>query len=183
MWKHPASHGQCVDCSRHSTHMEHCNHIFIMPDAWLGGSSCSWPHLQSYRWSLCTDWADVLMISPLPPRRSNSPQTQQSIRILTSLQSAAGPSTEQARRPGLIGKHYLIANLIKDPIVLPACIEHLSNPNIIIVDRSEFNGGRRLSEFLSVGLKMWRFTKPNEFVCNMQSFAVAGKTLDGARWQ
>ena len=91
--KTSASHGQCVDCSRH---MEHCNHIFIMPDAWLGGSSCSWPHLQSYRWSLCRDWADV-MISPLPPRRSNSPQTQQSIRILTSLQSAAGPSTEQAR--------------------------------------------------------------------------------------
>ena len=26
----------------------------------------------------------------------------------------------------------------------------------------------RLSEFLSVGLKMWRFTKPNEFVCKMQ---------------
>ena len=26
----------------------------------------------------------------------------------------------------------------------------------------------RLSEFLSVGQKMWRFTKPNEFVCKMQ---------------
>ena len=34
----------------------------------------------------------------------------------------------------------------------------------------------RLSEFLLFGLKMWRLTKPNEFVCNIQSFAEAGKT-------
>ena len=34
---------------------------------------------------------------------------------------------------------------------------------------------------MTVGLKMWRFTKPNEFVCNMQSFAAAAVLSDQTR--
>ena len=52
-----------------------------------------------------------------------------------------------------------------------------SDKQISVCQYCQCNQGRgRGWKFLPMGLKMWRFTKPNEFVCNRQSFAVAGKT-------
>ena len=139
VWKHPtciASHGQCVDC-RQDTLMEHCsNHIFIMPDGLVVQATCSLLvaspaviQMKPVQRPGC-----CVMISPLRPDAAILPRHNNQS---DSYHPCSWAEHWALSRPGVNWETLFDCQFNKGPHhCLPACIEYLSNPNIIVVDQN-----------------------------------------------